>query len=44
MQFSLSPAALPEAAQLFVCTEASQLHDEIAQLLCNSVDEKDSFA
>ena len=44
MQFTLAAAAQPEAAQLFVCTEAGQLNDETAQLLCHSLEEKDSFA
>ena len=44
MQFTLAAAAQPEAAQLFVCTEAGQLNDETAQLLCRSLEEKDSFA
>lgn len=44
MQFTLAAAAQPEAAQLFVCTEAGQLNDETARLLCHSLEEKDSFA
>ena len=44
MQFTLAAATQPEAAQLFVCTEAGQLNDETAQLLCHSLEEKDSFA
>ena len=40
MQFTLAAAAQPEAAQLFVCTEAGQLNDETAQLLCRSLEEK----
>jgi len=44
MQFTFSHNAPAEAAQLFICTEAAQLHDETAQLLCNSLEEHDSFA
>ena len=44
MQFTFSHNAPAEAAQLFICTEAAQLHDETAQLLCNSLEESDSFA
>ena len=44
MQFTLSSTAPAAAAQLFTCAEASQLTDATAQILFNSLAEKDSFA
>lgn len=43
MQYSLSSLAT-QSAQLFVCTEASQLSDEHAKLVFNTLGDKDSFA
>lgn len=44
MQFSVSPKAAEPSAQLFVCTESTQLNDEYAALLFQSLEDGDSFA
>ena len=44
MQFTIATQEQSSAAQLFVCTEKSQLSDEGAQLVFDTLNEKDIFA
>lgn len=44
MNYTLAQQANPEWAQLFICTEESQLTDEPAKLLVQSLNEKNNFA
>lgn len=43
MQFHVSPTDTVSAAQLFICTESSQLNHEHAVLLCNHLNDGEVF-